>query len=524
MIYLVALLCLCAAPLYADSDEEALQARCIVEFWRDKEYELARQQAAAFLRAHPDSNYASGLRALLGDIDVQEGRYSEALTSYDQVADPALREKLLPSRQRAHLLLAQDLYEQGNFPEAVQELQDYLGTEPESPRAHLLLALCLYHGMHDLDGFLLHGERALELDRQSPEEERLHLSLFAVYIERGQNDPAGQTAAFLERGADHLYRVFQTHPEAIQQQNLFWLAQFYFGVARDYLSQDWQLSLMGGPAAAGQRAKAIWTMLLAHLTPAEERDCLKMATLLEWRGEREEQRALLLRLREAQEAEPEAAWKQRGATLLALGQVEEAYHRSDAAIAAYRSALAYRSEPAAVSRSKLRLARLTLHQLSPSDRSYTNPSFVEAISQLKELQVRRVLNEEPIHLEATLDYAEAAASAEAEPAREEKKLHLLIRAKEEMTTLEDLSAKDYELSRAAHPDKDLLVEAYRMLLDAKIILAEARLAASQGYAEESRMKEEAAHQLLTSLVSGRLAVTQYLVDQATAECRTLHAE
>jgi len=78
----------------ANSEEEALFVRRILEFWRDKEYGLVEAQLLPFLEAHPQSPYVNHFWAMLGDIALHEKAYTTALRYYDKIHQDAFTEEI----------------------------------------------------------------------------------------------------------------------------------------------------------------------------------------------------------------------------------------------------------------------------------------------------------------------------------------------------------------------------------------------------------------------------------------------
>ncbi|MCC5832393.1 MAG: outer membrane protein assembly factor BamD [Chlamydiales bacterium] len=101
----------------ARTEGEALFARRIVGFWRDKEYPFVKSQVRAYMNAFPSGPFTDHFYALLGDIALHERSYEEALEHYRCVSDQAVSEHLRVKRWQAlyQLQLYRELYREIAF-------------------------------------------------------------------------------------------------------------------------------------------------------------------------------------------------------------------------------------------------------------------------------------------------------------------------------------------------------------------------------------------------------------------------
>src|SRR5262249_16660286 len=131
------------------------------------------------------------------------------------------------------------------------------------------------------------------------------------------------------------------------------------------------------------------------------------------------------------------------------------------------------SDPFVVNASKLQWARLAFATLPQSKHTIEDQDMMAILKALKDLQIRKSLAQEPIHLEAETDYATIRAPLEPEDKRDEQLRFQLLRIKEDYTSREDLWSKDYYASRQKLPEKDFIYHAYMMLIDAHTAHVEA---------------------------------------------------
>lgn len=166
---------------------------------------------------------------------------------------------------------------------------------------------------------------------------------------------------------------------------------------------------------------------------------------------------------------------------------------------------------------QLNAARLTFVAMTPEQRSLENPTLLRLLQTLKDLQIRKVLTEEPVHLEAAWEYAMIRSSlAPAEKQKEQLLFHLL-RAKEEFTTAQDLCSRDYYASCQLYPEQARLYEAYLLLFDAHIARLRGEIAHQEGRVEERDACLEAAKALSVQLLQEHIISTN-LIETITKRC------
>jgi hypothetical protein len=114
--------------------------------------------------------------------------------------------------------------------------------------------------------------------------------------------------------------------------------------------------------------------------------------------------------------------------------------------------------------------------------SQTDPEKI--LTMLKNIALQKTLANEPIHLEAAIDYVELLASLQSPDQRLEKTLELLTKMKANFTLEDDLLSKDYHAARNQNNEQNQIYLNYITYLDAKILLANAQLEK-----DEARQKE-----------------------------------
>ena len=94
---------------YKQSDEEAFLIRRIAEFWKDGDFGIVKTQIVAFLDKYPESELKDYFLGILGDIYLQENKYENALSSYQQIQDSTVMEKTILNKLQCYYELDQYL-------------------------------------------------------------------------------------------------------------------------------------------------------------------------------------------------------------------------------------------------------------------------------------------------------------------------------------------------------------------------------------------------------------------------------
>lgn len=450
--------------------------------------------------------------------DLQEALSVEGVISKKQLPEYRLK-------------LAKTLFKLQEYANALGILKRYLeefsgGDDGELYQVHLLMALCYREEGEQLEKFVFHGEQALAIHSDEKEKSNLHLNLFGAYLKLSQSVEPTESHRYTDRAAEHLYSVLLEGREEVRFENRVWIANYYYDKVKSYMDKHWRHRLeSSGLMAEAERARRIFEKILGlhrdysqfSLNPQMfdlESEIFKLATLLGWMGEREKKLSLLLELHQKQEEVVERKWGLPGKVLLALAETYESLGRDEEAIEKYHSLakVKKRVDQYAKSKAQLQLSRLELKKLHPI--SQENSSLEVILKDLKDLQIRKKLDREPIHLEAAMDYAKISSLMVKEELQGSKLLFNLNRVKEDFTVHNDVWSKDYEASRKLYPEKNIIYQAYMLLLDAQIVLLEAKSAREKDRVREAESKEQAAYSLFSTLLKGEFSVSQYLVEKA----------
>lgn len=368
-------------------------------------------------------------------------------------------------------LLATTLFELGDLDRASQRLQDLLtqGTSfSQQPNALLLLSLC--YRDKDPVKFCQIAETALNKGANLLDVAHIHTSLFNVYIDLSEAQPD-----LLEKAIEHLYAAFEAKAE-IQPKNLLWLADVYYSPLKEELENDLcpSLPLATRTAAILERAIQSQTWDLNEENLYFESAIYKLAKLYSVLSKNEEEIALLEKLMAHYQALPQFKWihEKEARLLLAeaylrIGREEKASPLFDFIVSTSSNMRSKVYATASLQSARLKFAQSIKKQLGP-----THPELMKVLSQLKDIVLQRSLQNEPIHLEAALDYIDFHNKLDNSS---EKKLKLLIKTKSDFEQTSDLLSRDYQESRTQLPRKNLIYEGYIHLMEAEILYLQARM-------------------------------------------------
>ncbi len=371
------------------------------------------------------------------------------------------------------------LYELNAYEKAAEKLAEYFEGSPEFnslAEAHILMALCQKKLFGVNDQFVLHTEKALELNPQISGYETLHLQLFNVYLSFANADKE-KSQELLEKGANHLHQVCLSSTLAIKPENREWLANFYHSAFKNTGSID-------------ARDKAIYhfeTILGMHNTDKaaslKEVEALRLAGLYEQASQIDKQIALLTQLKDLQQTQADGNWKYQRQTLFELAKAYENKQELEKALMLYKELAQLKVGSSFISQAALlREARLKFALLPESERNESSEECLSVLSMLKDLTLAKQLPTEPLHVEAALDYAQILSSLS--EARTDNYLTQLKRIKEEFSSQDTPFANDYYSKAKEYPEKESLIKSYLLYVDAEILRNEALVRQKEGNLEE----------------------------------------
>lgn len=429
-----------------------------------RRYEDAHREAMSGVDRFASSPYAANrLRLLLrSSLQLTKSEPIDRL-SYERLVHTAcklldqphlfLEEEL----QNYRLIAGRALYQCQEYKRAIDLLSSYLAgskdSEADEAMAHLLLCSCLACEQGDSEEIIAHGELALEMAPELAGAQAVRIELYNRHLQA--NRP--------ERAADHLYGFFcRTSTTELQIDNLLWLANHYSAsrperaaaiLERLVYGEDGKMALLrSGRLLDGE------LLALARLQQGEER---RIALL-------EEGVAQL-------QCHPEWPWRHKEELAMELGRSYEAQGETAKAEEVYKRIVdqisgrdnRWRQE------GELRLALL-----------HDGEDLTADLSTLKDLQIRKRISSEPIHLEAALLYVAAQSDGTPPPEQGARKLFLLKRVRDDFCNEESVLAREYHSCRQEVPVQDAIYRAYLHWIEGEIALLEGREA--DGWAEREQ--------------------------------------
>ncbi|MBI2742305.1 MAG: tetratricopeptide repeat protein [Chlamydiales bacterium] len=498
-------------------EKEALsfeQCRLLV---KAQQWEQGRAAFSDFLQTFSSSAQAASAWHQLVHAALMERKNAkeEQLGAKNEMLVSVLKEALSKDqvwkqeeKESYVFLMGKTLYSMGRWEESAKSLETFLqafATSSSSAEAHLLVALALHRAGTEGMNFLTHAEQALSLNPNLENRSVLRLMLYNAYLKE-----AGQRQGdkdLIEKAADHLYACAMQNDVEVKRDNLLWLANYYYGRAK---------ADKGGNYSA--RATQLFERILKELkaitadTLFLEGEALKYAELLTLVDNYQGAIALLGDLKSIYEAKPDLSWKFQRRALLDLGRAYAHVKETERAVATYDYLINTSSHTlsTAADTALLERARLEYGLLQKEEKSDANPRLSSILAALKDLQIKKRLTSEPIHLEAALDYALIKSELVPQEKRLEKLLALLKSAKEEFLSEEDPDAQEYQACRLRQSDKDQLFVTYMKFIDSLILQTQAALTENEEEAKEMKLKADA---LLEELKNSNSELTPYLRDK-----------
>lgn len=378
------------------------------------------------------------------------------------------------------LAFAKMQYELKEHEQVIATLEPLIASSsdfPERANAYLLLALSYRDGRDNPARFCSLMETALELHATLLDEPSIHLALFNGYLSLS-------TESSLDLAADHLFIASQYRP--IQADHLLWMADTYY---TKFTRDPTNAALAEKAATAMEQFLAQTNLNIQALDPSSlfvESSLLKFAELQGALGNADRELALLESLQEQQVAHPDWPWQEENKLELLLaeqyakrGEEEHALGLFDRIVAKHPTVRTFISASAALQGARLRLAKWAKEDHLP-----TEADLSKTRSQLKTLVLQKTLANEPIHLEAALEYVYLQ-----QPLDIDKRLELFTKLKADFERQDDLLSRDYHTSRGVLMEKDRIYQSYMCFFEAEILLCRSSLASLDS--EQNALLEQA---------------------------------
>ncbi|PWU14199.1 MAG: hypothetical protein C5B45_04795 [Chlamydiae bacterium] len=447
------------------------QALCAIH---EQNLSQAIQKILVFLEDFPHSIYTKQAWRQLLNCCMQDVKQSPLdLSSTKQAvfityATKALEKEGLFSdeeKQKMYWLLIQSLFEQKQYQKSLDACEKYVEQYGSSSDTYLFTALCQEHLHIEALQIAENFEKALA-DPKSAHGRICNRKLYNLYLSAAQENLS--EALFL-KAANCL---FANIDEPVELNNLDWLAHFYY--------QQFAVAEKEKKHFYAKRAKISFEKLLDHSAlPVEswlELAVLKLCALYDYLGEKIKKAPLLSFLAQKQKELSSIEWKWQRRVLFELATSYQEQKRYEEAIKVYDNLIDSSKHVSSYygSAALLEKARLQFSLLPSQERQEGSTDVIAICDALKEVQIRKKLLSEPLHLEAALEYIEVKTCISSNPL--EKKLELLLQMRDDFSLAEDLSVQHYLSTQDLFPDKMHLYQDYLSFIDLEIISIKAQLA------------------------------------------------
>ncbi|OGN66839.1 MAG: hypothetical protein A2888_00730 [Chlamydiae bacterium RIFCSPLOWO2_01_FULL_28_7] len=376
-----------------------------------------------------------------------------------------------------------------NNPEYIS-LKDYANL-------NILLGFSYNYIDKDIDKFILFCEKGLEFNTEIDNKFIVYINLFNNYLLLTKED-----SAFVNKAAVYLHKAFEIDPEKISKNNLIWLSDYNMIFIKSFFD-NYNNRLEENTFI---KNSLIETLILNKYLTSKDNDIrfnLNTAYIYEKLNNFEQSKEVLIELLSKIIQDPEKNSKFYSETVYSLAKLIENTETFNSALDLYNEhiSLLNKDDKFAL-KATLHYIRLKLKTLTEDEKVSSNKEFENLLTILKNLTIKKVLENEPTHLEASLDYIDLLVNQD--PSKKyEKKIFLLSRTLENFTAKDDIYSKDYQSMKNVLKDKDLLVNSYLKLIEAEKWIA-------MGFIEKNVTYIQKAKDIFTNLIIEKLITTQYL--------------
>lgn len=502
-----------------------------------KSFSEARATFRAFIEKFPKHEKAVAswrhlVNCCIEDLKSPAGKDSLEMreTFLVILGDALAEERVFNAREKEQytLVMIKTLCELGKHEEALPALMQF-ASDHQDPghlaEAHLLMALCYQRPGGDLNAFINHGEKALSYQPHMKENEILHLELYNGYLTLAQQETESvHKSSLLSQAANHLYDSKAWKEGTIKRENFLWLASHFCKKAQD---------LATGTPADLEKARAVYTELLGTGQSIDqlkisaenldlEPEIIKFAELMGVHGRQNEQIALLQALIQKQEAHEELPWKFKDRAVFALGAAYEDAGNLENALQSFGYLVSNKPEANSMIGlgAKLHLAKLRYRLMPLENRRSENIELIKVLHSLKDLQIQKRVQSEPIHLEAALQYAEIRSALSAREGKAKGASFFLKRLREDFFATNDPINVEYNEQRGKHGDKNRIFKHYMNYVESEILRSNAAAALEENQLEKAEQYKMKASQLIDEMLRDEAHLKPYLlprVQQSHAE-------
>lgn len=470
-----------------------------------------------YLKANEEKNYAYSKIEFFADI-------SEVLNEQDKNHEILTADE----EKECRLLYAKTAYELDKYNESLASLNDYVDSyanDPSLGEAHFLIGLCHQKIGSDPEQFYVHTEKAIQINPELNELSSVHLQLYNAYLSKAQESLGldENTQPLFEKAAEHLYFAVAKNDTEIKLQNRLWLANHYYQkVKAQNLTKDNE-NFVRALSLYNQALVIEGTQNIVAIDQESlylEPEVLKYSELLSKTDSSQLKINLLKDLVSQQHQNERYDWKLKRQTLLELAKSYESAKLERDALETY--SFITKQFPSrssyTVDYAKLHLARLR-YKLDQLDQRNNQQSTAEVLSLLKDLQIKKTVDSEPLHIEAAIDYAKLRASLADENEKESRYAFFLSRLKQDFESENDPIAVQYQESLKDSPAKKDLYDLYMAFVDAEMVRLTAKMEHKNNRLSQAEELNSQALEKLSAISKNAIA-TDYLKEHVK---QSIHA-
>lgn len=446
-----------------------------------EEWEHVQRTLFLFLRSYPNSPHVEQAISLFlyAYRQVPHSYYLSCLLKQVMI-DPS--QMITHWKELCTLALSSTLYREQNYEEAISLLEERLSDSLSLQQTEIFyyfLTLTHLQAGH-WERSLFFGEQLVSLSPEGVKNSfpHLHATLFSLYIQKLQNHssiPIDQRQLSLKRALDHLSLAWKENNPLIERRELSWFLHYSFHNLEQIYRQEKLQGILNPSAALSGKIEQILHLYEEFFQreparPKEEDERedwfihqLQLGKIYKWKDDRKREIALLEEIRE--ELSLSSLYC---AHCLQLIEAYRALHCFDRALTLCTDHL---SSPSAHSdlfffrRLQLEKAR-TLLELAIK-REQFEEEFEEGLHLLETLYLKKSLQEEPVHLEAALDYLHYRSLLTLPRERMQFSLNLLQSIQEHFVRQGDIPSCDYHYLRSQSEKKNRLYSLYLLWMDLK---------------------------------------------------------
>lgn len=364
--------------------------------------------------------------------------------------------------QSYQFLLAKTHYENSEYKKSLEILQPIL-KKPLSNFVHaqslVLYGFCLKNTEKSPEKYIVYFEKALQVAPNMEGRQKIHLALFNSYISMNKDK-----AQYSDDAAKNLYLAFSLK-EKIQKKNIFWLSHYYLKEKTDLKKA---ITLLQGITSEnlfslsfGEKEKHLVQLFHAYKQAKEENLAI----------------ALFDKLEAEYTKSPKKAWKFKNYVYFELAKEYEKRKLTTKALnyydKIYKNSISYREFMQA--KACLQGCRLRMHLLHAQEIVPENPEVISILQHLKDLSIYKTLENEPVHLEAALEYIDLACKMNPQVNKEQKRIQLLRSMLHSFTSCETIWDKEYHDKLAKDPKKNTIYQNYIDLIKNEIQMHEKKM-------------------------------------------------